>query len=186
MKKFLWVLMLVLTICLLTGCQANSTIEVAKLSEDESLLAKMIANQTAVFDLNIPKEARSVHINLYRMSDGKWEKLSGGGTPVSQRKERIVLAIDPDDGGVKLAHGGQQISFTQDTLDVGEVRSVTAAKLSETVKLDWEAETPVYLYIETGADMVSGSLSEFHHPENLAKHERVYALTVMISQKDAQ
>ncbi len=185
MKRFRLFLALILVLGLLTSCQANSTIQNAKLSESEAILADMIAKQTAVFDLKMPEKARSVHINLYRLNDSKWEMLSGGGLPVSQRKVRITLAIDPDDGMLKLAHGGQQVTFFQDALDIEDVRSVTATKLSEPVKLDWEAEVPIYLYIETGADWVAGSLKEFYHPENLANYERVYALTVMISQQDA-
>ncbi len=186
MKRFRLMFILLLALCLLGGCQANSTVRVADLTEDEAFLADMIAKQTAVFDLKMTNEARSVYINLYRLSDGQWKPLSSGGTPVSERKVRIVLAIDPDDGMLKLAHSGQQASFFQDPLDVGEVRSVTAVKLSEPVKLDWEAEVPVYLYIETGADWVAGGLNEFYYPEKLTDYERVYALTVMISKKDAQ
>ncbi len=186
MKKLVLMLLFALILCLLSGCQATSTIEVAKLSESETLLADMIAGQTAVFNLKMARETRTVYVNLYRLNNGAWEMLSGGGVPVEAHSERIVLAIDPDDGMLKLGHGSQRVSFLQEPLDVGEVRSVTAAKLSEKVKLDWETEAPVFLYIETGADRVSGRLSDFFHPEQLAQHDRVYALTVMVSRRDAK
>ncbi len=182
MKKLMLILTLMMTLALLTGCTAGPSVVPAKLSKDAQELADLMGGYTAIYDLQLTKDVRSIHVNLYHLQDGQWQPLSGGGMPAQEMEERIILWIDQAGEQVTLSAGGSKVSFTMNALDIPE-RSVGASRLVDTSTLDWEKEVPIFLYVETGADRVDFAVSGFYHPERLAQHERVYALTVMVSQE---
>ncbi len=185
MRKIAWLMSLMMVSLMLAGCQAASTVKPTKLSEDEQGIFNLLGDYAAMFDLNMGSGVRSVHVNLYKLEGGQWQPLVNGGRPFAEKEEHIVISVNQEDGKLRLSSGGDTVSFTQDALALTS-RSILAASLDEKTELEWEAEVPVYLYVETSADSVAASLGSFYHPEQLAQHERVYALTVMVSQKDVQ
>lgn len=185
MKKLMLFLTLMMTLALLTGCAAGPSVAPAKLSDDAQELVDLLGRYSAIYDLKLTKDVRSVHVNLYRLQDGQWQLVSGGGMPVQEMEQRIILWIDQASGQVTLSNSGSKVSFTTDALDIPE-RSVGASRLADKSMLEWEKEVPLFLYVETGADRMDFAVSDFYHPEKLAQHERVYALTVMVSQEEAK
>ncbi len=185
MKKLMLILSLILTMALLTGCTASPSIAPAKLSKDAAEIADLMGGYTAIYDLKLNRDVRTVHVNLYRLQEGNWQVCSGGGLPPTEMTERIMVWFDASSGKASLSALGSKVSFTMHALDLLE-RSVGVARADDEIVLEWEKEAPLYMYMETSADYVAFSVNDFYHPEKLAQHERVYCLTVMVSREESK
>ncbi len=184
MKKIAAMMMLMLLLTLLSGCQANvSTIEVAKLDEGDQIYEDMLGPGTETFDLVLGKDARSIHMNLYQLVNGEWVPLVDGGRNVINSKERNIVGIYKDN--IRLRSGGEQYHLPINELMLDNP-GIGIARINEKTELELEAQVPVFLYVESSTNKLAVALSDFYHPEKLAAHERVYALTAMVSGEEVK
>ncbi len=183
MKKLALIIALMLMALCLTGCQARNTVAPTKLNENEQSIFGLLGPYAAMFDLNMTKDVRSVHVNLYTLEYGRWLPLVDGGRPFAEPSERIVLSVNVEMGKLILTSGGSTVSFKQEGLGQ-EDAAIMTSMLNEKTTLNFDEEVPLFMYVEGNEDAASASIGSYFHPEGFTGQERVYVLTVMVSRND--
>ncbi len=184
MKKLAVLMVLMLTVMLLTGCQASvSSIEEAKLDESYQIYEDIMGPGAQNFDLVLGKGIKKIYMNLYQLENGAWVPLVNGIHAVDKHRERSIVCVFEDH--IALRYGDVIHKVPIDELPLKDPGIVSIC-LDQKTELLPETEVPVFLYIKSSPDRAEIELSDFYAPEKLAEHERVYVLTVMVSQEEVK
>ena len=195
MKK--WLPLLLIALLLLTGCttakEEQMTVSIAKLSEEETAIAKLLdgTGSANIYDYKADETLQSISINSYELIDGKWEPCIGGGTAaVTGAEGRFALDFDvlPDQLHVAFQDEEGMHSTTYaapEKLDVSEM-SRSTMRLDELSSFEYEEEIPLVAQIITRQNEIHSFTPDdvFGDPAKIAAygHDHVYVVTVTFSQ----
>ena len=190
--------LLLLLALLLCGCSAQAApamyIQPAELTEEEEAIARLLGADTDqhLFDVVLDGAAKTVSVNTYELTEGKWELLTGGGGMALKedaKEGRMAFGFEDLRGECREA-----LQFGKDFTAVsygspeeaGAGMGRTTAILSDRTEIVYGREIPLAIQISTSKnEVVSYDPSYFFQPEEYAKlgYEHVYALTVTFSQE---
>lgn len=192
MKRTKCFLVILLCAALLCGCAHSSTLAPATLSESERQLGWLLGLDHGqwLYDFSIGDEIQSMRIAVYRLTDGQWESVSGGGKlECTAGKGRVALGFDDLAEGLWIAVQGNDMNVRS-----GGMRNTGSHSddslgcltvcLDSMVTIVPDQEIPVALQVfSSQREMRDYSLGAFHTPEVIAAdgHEAVYAVTVTFS-----
>lgn len=203
MKKVLFLLATLLLIVTLCGCDnenkqeeiTNMYIDVAELTEEEKDIIELLGvnKKPQIFDFTLDETVKSMHINTYKLIDGKWERIYNDHSRAFADSNGR-LAIEFEDGfedikiSVQSEHSNGSSSNTSNSkIDIYDGMGVTTSLLSNETEIVYEKEIPLAIQIITSKNEVSSYIVEyFEKPEEYEKldYEYVYAMTIMFSQKE--
>lgn len=196
--KRAWVMFLsVLVVFTLSACTQSDTrqmyIEQAQLTNQEQNIADLLGvNQDFhLYDFKLDDTVKSIQINTYELTDGKWHQVTGGGgLAFEDSSGRFMLSFNNLSEGLRFAiqseHNNNSTSyFKENTSDV-EGMSYTTSTLSDKTEVMYEQEIPLAIQIITSKNEVHSYVVDYYfQPEEYEKYnyEHVYAVTVLFSQK---
>lgn len=191
MKKrlFIWMILLVL---ILSGCAKNEGmyVEPAQLTQEEENIAELLGLNTEhrIFDFAVDDTLQTVQVNVYKLEDGAWSLISGGGGLdfAGCTSGRLALGFDQIAAGVRIAlQSGKNKSITsynRETEEESLGRATTV--LHDRTEVVYDQEIPLVIQIETSKNEVrTYDVSYFNSPEEYEKegYEHVYAITILFS-----
>lgn len=198
MKKltaFLLLLALLLAGCTRPSVSPKMWIEPASLSEKEQNLADLLGMNSThrLFDFSLADGAQSVRFNIYELTDGHWQSVSGGGHTLTASSGRLAMSAENPAFDFRIAiQCGQDVFSSKqtasETLDFSGM-SRASASLSHRAEVLWNQEIPIFLQIVTSKTEIRTLDPEFFHtPEVFAPydHDHIYAATVQFSQSPLQ
>ena len=163
----------------------TSHIQPAQLTQEEQALVDLMGRDAAcrLFEFDTGGVVSWVRIQVYQLTDGAWNKVSGVSTPILEERGRVALNFDNMQDGLRMAvqHGELLIEHTYTPEQGAEAsggRWVTA-QLTQRQELAGE-EIPLAIQIVTDRQPVSDvQLEDFFRPEEYAAggYECVYAVT---------
>lgn len=160
-------------------------IQPAQLTQEEQALVDLMGRDAAcrLFEFDAGGVVSRVRIQVYQLTDGAWNKVSGVSTPILEERGRVALNFDNMQDGLRMAvqHGELLIDHTYTPEQGAEApggRWVTA-QLTQRQELAGE-EIPLAIQIITDRQPVSDvQMEDFFRPEKYAAggYECVYAVT---------
>ncbi len=203
MKKTLILLVTLLFVVILCGCdnenlEENTTkmyINVAELTKEEKDIIDLLGvnKKTQIFDFTLDKTVKSMHINTYKLVDGKWKRIyNDHSRAFTDLKGRLAIEFEEGFEDMKIAvqsehSNGSSSNTTNNKIDIYDGMGVTTSLLSNQTEIIYEKEIPLAIQIITSKNEVSSYIVKyFEKPEEYEKldYEYVYAVTVMFSQKE--
>lgn len=192
MKRTKCFLVILLCAALLCGCARSSTLAPASLSESERRLGWLLGldHDQWLYDFSTGDEIQSIHIAVYRLADGQWERASGGGGyACTAGKGRMALGFDDLAEVVRFAVQGNDMNVRSSGVRTtgshsDESLSCLAVCLNQAVAIVPDQEIPMALQVfSSQMEIPNYSLDAFHTPEVIAAdgHEAVYAVTITFS-----
>ena len=200
MRRFSVIILALVVVFCSTACQNAHMapgilyIKPAELTEQEKKIAQLLGADTRspIFDFCLDAGAKSIQINTYKLANGKWKLISGGGGyTLSQAMGRIALEFDKIPEGLRTAiQCGDNFSSSSyksdnkfDTTGMGYGSSV----LSELTEIEYDHEIGLIVQLFNDAQQrlrIYGT-EYFDSPEEYEKlgYDHVYAISVMFSQK---
>lgn len=170
----------------LTACGAKTAqVQPAKLTEAEQELVALVENsgRTKLFDVDLPEGTQWMDIAQATLVDGQWrQEMVMGGVPAG----RLCLRVAGRGEVVYASVGGATSRMEGEPAgSLPEGSGYTETWLTAPVPLALDAETPVYLYIESADGSVEAlPPSTYATPEKLAGYTRVTAITVRPTAQD--
>ena len=160
-------------------------IQPAQLTQEEQALVDLMGSDAAcrLFEFDAGGVVSRARIQVYQLTDGAWNKVSGVSTPILEERGRVALNFDNMQDGLRMAvqHGELLNDHTYTPEQGAEAsggRWVTA-QLTQRQELAGE-EIPLAIQIITDRQPVSDvQLEDFFRPEEYAAggYECVYAVT---------
>ena len=202
-KRFIYIFLIIIMSALYTSCasqsaQSEMSIRKAELTEEELRMAQLIGAQSAlsditnsIFDFSVDESVEKLQLNTYRLNDGEWELISGGGGEAFEDTEgRIALNFGNIGDGMRIAIQSENTSSSTDwkTSEPQNLDGVSTATsyLTEVTKIEYEKEIPLVVQISTKANSISSyGMEYFYSPEKYEgqEYESIYAVTVRFSQE---
>lgn len=196
-KKALYILLpfvMLFSLCACNHGEEEMYIEPARLSEEEESLRRLLGPDAGhidnIYDFALKDGVQTMEVNLYTLTEGKWEMLYGGSQGFSDTEGRIAFSYGKLAEGVRIALQAEKKSGVNSytpTLDEDfSTMSTGAASLAERTEIRYDEEIPVVLQIITSKTAIRTLSTEyFFEPDILEEwgHEHVYAITVRFSQK---
>ncbi len=198
MKRIIMGAIAVISILFLVACgnapkKAGMYIEKAELSQQEENIAKLLGDNgdQLIYDFKLDDTIQSVQVNTYRLIDGKWSMISGGGGhQFSDSKGRLALDFENLAEGLRVAlqseHNSGSTTISSEPVEeftgMGRVTSI----LNEATEIAYEKEIPLVIQISTAQSSIySYDVDYFFTPDEYEKHgyEHIYAITILFSQK---
>ena len=191
---------LMLIICFLCGCMAQAApamyIQPAELTEEEEAIARLLGADTDqyLFDVVLDGAAKTVSVNTYELTEGKWELLTGGGGMALKedaKQGRMAFGFEDLRGecreALQFGTNFTAVSYgSPEEAAAGAGMGRTTSFLSERTEIVYEREIPIAIQISTSKnEVLSYGVEYFFQPEEYEKfgYEHVYALTVTFSQE---
>ena len=202
-KRFMYIFLIIIMSASYTSCasqsaQSEMSIRKAELTEEELRMAQLIGSQSAlsdiicsIFDFSVDESVEKLQLNTYRLNDGEWELISGGGGEALKDTEgRISLNFGNIGDGMRIAIQSENTSSSTDwktsaPQNLHGVSTVTSY-LTEVTDIEYEKEIPLVIQISTKANSISSYGKEyFYSPEKYEEqeYESIYAVTVRFSQE---
>lgn len=189
---------LIVIVCLfvLVGCSEDKPkmfVELTQLTEEENKIAELLdANREQyIFNFKLDDHLQSLQINTYKLSDGSWERITGGGGySINDSEGKIALDF------TNLAYGVRRIAFQSEgssysiafeeekEKDLSRMGVVTS--LANLTEITYEKEIPLVVQVISSKIKINSyPVDYFYTPEEYEKHnyEHVYAITVSFSEK---
>jgi len=177
------------------GCaQHEMYIAPAELSRQELAMAELLEGDAlnAIYDFRVDERIKTIRVNAYELTDGKWELIMGGGGNVFTATEgRIALGIDRIPEYLRVAvQGGKNHGATVYRGDGDELTlpsGCATAILSKKVPLSYEEEIALAVQVITDKNEVRSFGPEaFYSPEvyDGYGYEHIYAVTVCFSEEE--
>lgn len=173
--------------------KAEMYIRPAQLTEEEKNIAELFGSNTSqtVFDFVLNDDVHSVQVNVYRLSDGKWEsEIGGGGQVFTDTSGRIALEFGKLAEGIRIAiqseSGSDTTSYEREIADEFVNMSCATSILPDKVEVSYGEEIPLAIQVITSKnEIVSYAVDYFENPEEYEKfdYEGVYAVTVCFSKE---
>ena len=202
-KRFMYIFLIIIMSASYTSCasqsaQSEMSIRKAELTEEELRMAQLIGSQSAlsditgsIFDFSVDESVEKLQLNTYRLNDGEWELISGGGgEAVEDTEGRIALNFGNIGDGMRIAIQSENTSSSTDwkTSEPQNLDGVSTATsyLTEVTEIEYEKEIHLVVQISTKANSISSyGTGYFYSPEKYEEqgYENVYAVTVRFSQE---
>ena len=198
MKKRVFALLVLLAL-MLCGCGAAAApamyIQPAELDEKEEAVAKLLGADTDqhLFDVVLDGTAKKVSVNTYKLVDGAWELITGGGGMALQegaKEGRMAFGFEDLRGeyreALQFGKDFTAVKYGSDNTDEEPGLGRGIALLSNQTEIVYGQEIPLALQINTAKnEVLLYNMEYFFQPEEYKKldYEHVYALTVTFSQE---
>ncbi len=197
-KKIIIGILAAISILSLAACsnppqKPDMYIEKAELSQQEENIAKLLGDNSdqLIYDFKLDDTIQSVQINTYRLIDGKWQRISGGGgRQFSDDKGRLALDFENLAEGVRIAlqseHNSGSTKYSAEPSEEFAGMGRAASILNDLTEITYEKEIPLVVQILTAQNSISSyNVEYFFKPDEYEKHgyEHVYAITILFSQK---
>ena len=200
MKKGLLIFLSALSIFSLGGCAStvgdNGTstmyIEEAKLLEEtRGEQSQELDSNQKVYDFFVDGSVQNIHIDVYRLQDGRWERESGSEQTLQDTEGRVIvdlgnlaeeLSVAIQEADVSTSIACEADLNSEDMSSMGRMTST----LSEKTDITYGQEIPLVVQIITSKDeIISYDVEYFAHPEEYEKfgYECVQAITVTFNQE---
>ena len=204
MKK-VYVLVIGAMILALIGCSntVNSSysfskegIEPYKLSENEKYILQSFGMEdtSQIITFHAPKDAHSLHINVYRLKDDKkWDSIGGGAISISedmntteqltgiftmQMKDNYAIDFHINSNGLYSFH-------TDDIMLDKEIVASQKTFLQDFENITLNNEVPVALMAySSGTTMKSYSLQDYFEPLKFSRMDLVQVVTMTFSDEE--
>lgn len=173
--------------------KAEMYIKPAQLTEEEKNIAELFGSNSSqtVFDFVLNDDVHSVQVNVYRLSDGKWEsEIGGGGQVFTDTSGRIALEFGKLAEGIRIAiqseSGSDTTSNEREIADEFVNMSCATSILPDKVEVSYGEEIPLAIQVITSKnEIVSYAVDYFENPEEYEKfdYEGVYAVTVCFNKE---
>lgn len=191
--------MIALLALVLSGCGAEAVppmyIQPAELNEEEAAVAKLLGADTEqhLFDVALDGTAKKVSVNTYKLKDGAWELISGGGGMSLKdgvKKGRMAFGFRDLRGeyreALQFGEDFTAVTYGSPEEEAEDGLGCTTSLLAGRAAIVYEQEIPIAIQINTAKNEVRSYNPEyFFRPEEYEKlgYEHVYALTVTFSQE---
>lgn len=193
MKKGFLVIMALCVILVISACRAHPAIDSqmsiykAELTEEEQALLKLV-KMPYLWDFKVDETIESMAIVTYELIEGKWEPQVGGSQQLHDLKGRIALTFDNIAEGITIGSSHSCTSYTAECDMDFKGMSSTTSILSNPYPIVYEKEIPLVIQVHTTSNTISSLNPEygFFELENYKNYEKVYAITVMFSQKTVE
>lgn len=172
---------------------AEMYIEPAQLTEEEKNIAELFGSNTSqtVFDFVLNDDVHSIQVNVYRLSDGKWEsEIGGGGQVFTDTSGRIALQFGKLAEGIRIAiqseNGSDITSYEREAADEFANMGYANSILPDKVKVSYGEEIPLAIQVITSKnEIISYAVDYFKNPEEYEKfdYEGVFVVTICFSQQ---
>lgn len=198
MKKVIIIIVAIIFVLSLVACSNKVQkpamyLEKAQLSEQEEDIAKLLGanSDQHIYDFILDDTARSVQVNTYKLIDGTWKLVAGGGGQAfSDENGRLALDFENLAEGLRVALQSEHNSGSSkhSTEPTGEFEGMGRATsiLSDLTEIIYEKEIPLVIQILTAKNTVNSyNVDYFYTPDEYEKYgyEHVYAITIRFSQK---
>lgn len=166
-------------------------IEKAKLTDQEDKIAKLLGvdSEHIIYDFHLDNSVKRVQVNTYKLIDGEWKLVyGGGGLDYRDAEGRLALGFKNLAKELRIAiQSENNSSTTQYTANLPEDfrwMSSATSSLSDRTEILYEKEIPLVIQILTSKNYVrSFPVEQFTTPEEYKDYEHVYAITILFSQK---
>jgi len=197
-KKIIMGIAAVISVLSLVACgnpppKPDMYIEKAELSQKEEDIAKLLGDNSdqLIYDFRLDDTVQSVQINTYRLTDGEWRMISGGGgQQFSDEKGRLALDFENIAEGLRVAlqseHNSGSTKYSSEPAEEFAGMGRATSMLSDLTEITYEKEIPLVVQISTAQNSINSyNVDYFFSPDEYQKHgyEHVYAITVLFSQK---
>lgn len=165
----------------------------AELTEEEAAIAELLGSSqnTYLLDFMVDETVRAIELNTYELIDGEWQMMSGGERTLTDPSGKIALTFDHIGNGIRTCiqseHTNGSEKYTSEPQLSSDGMSCSTSYLTDVTAIEYEMEIPLVIQIHTSKNEVFTQTPEygFYEPESYeaAGYEKVYAITVMFSQK---
>lgn len=197
MRKITFILSIVFLLYISVACtpeklESKMHINKAELTQEEENIVDLIGADLSntIFDFTVDETINAIQINTYKLKNGKWEMVSGGGQVFTNSKGRMALDFVDLANGMRMALQSEgtngSVVYTLSSTDEFANMGRATTYLSNDTEIEYEKEIPLVIQISTTNNGITSYYVEyFNHPEEYQKlgYEHVYAVTVMFSQK---
>lgn len=183
---------LLLTACSNIDIQSDPmNINAAELTEEEQDILDLVNADENIYlwDFILDDTVQSMTIITYEFIDGNWSEMVYGSEQFEDLEGRIALVFDNIADGVTTSvqsenNGGSQ-SYTPDHDMSFDGMASSTAMLSNPYDIVYDEEIPLVIQIHTTSNVISSLNPEygFENTDDYKNHEKVYAITVMFSQR---
>ena len=201
MKKYLGLLLLC-TFLVLSGCsdREESFNELSKegiapyeLAENQQQLLEAfgMADTSKLIAFSAPKEAVTVEVNAYRLSDaGTWEQIGNGSMSTDTKRESVsqgTIAIELEENykiDFRINCSGQGFFSTEEIVLDEEPIGSTKGYLGEFQTIELNREIPIAVMVyDSGTSMQSYTLQDYYEPSVFEGMDLVQVVTVEFSDR---
>ena len=203
MRKSTLILLMAMSILGLTGCAGRVEkkddnklyIEPAQLTEEEENIAELLGagDKFEIYDFVLDDTVQCIQVNTYRLANGEWKLVSGGGgRAFTDKKGRIALEFEKLAKGLGVTiqsenTGGGESYKAELEEELEQLESYGTSRLSEKTEIVYEEEIPLIMQVMTSKNSCHVYQVEegFYNPERYEElgYEAVYAVTIRFSQK---
>ncbi len=196
MKRMISVFLMLgflLSLCACSQIVPAMQIAPAELTEEEEAMAELLGagSGNQIFDFRVSDPEVTVQINTYRLVDGAWDLVAGGGgLRFAGSEGRIALSFEKLTDGLRIAVQGEKnssaTSFATQEQEFKEIGSYASNVLSNAAEITYAQEIPLAVQILTNKNQIrSFDTSYFFHPEDYEEYgyEGVFAITVCFLQE---
>ncbi len=189
-----------LAICLLAfiSCTQNEDpalyIEKYELTSNEETLLNFIGTEEVPYitEFELDENVKAYQINTYQIIDGEWSLITGGGgNAFTDTNGKLGLTFTDIGMGIRQAvqseNNSGSSSYKFELNEYDEDLSATTSYLTDRTIVEYEKEIPLVIQIHTSKNTIQSYSPDygFLEPEKYEElgYERVYAITVMFSEK---
>lgn len=169
---------------------SKMTLEMAKLTNREEQLVRLVGDSTNIYKVNLDKKVRYGKLTIYSLdSEGKW---IGGeqdlGDVLGDNKE-VLLAyknVNSETAEIKLIGQGLEVLFPKvsgaEKIDKNMLTSTTIG--NEKVKIVKDKEIPIFIYAaKEGNEIMSCDINYFYDTSKLKDYDVVRAASITFSEE---
>lgn len=199
-KAITGIFILILTVCIV-GCSTTTKkprmyIEEAQLTEQEESIVELLGANTGqvIYDFKLDKNVKSMQVNTYRLIDGTWAPITGGGgESFLDSKGRIAFDFENLAEGLRIGlqseHSGNSTKYSIEPEEKFSQMTRSTSTLNDITEISYEQEIPLVIQISTSQDIIkTNGVKDFFAPEEYVNngYEHVYAITILFSEKTVQ
>ncbi len=150
-------------------------------------------DNTQILSFHAPKEAISMHVNIYRLENGEnWSNIGGGTISIGAEREPsdqltgiFTMQLKKDYAIDFNITSNGRASYSTDSILLDTEITVSAKKfLMNFQEIEINKEIPVALMVyDSGKSMESHSLKEYFEPSRFAGMDLVQIVTLTFSDK---
>lgn len=201
MKKIITgILISILTVCIV-GCSTTTKkpkmyIGEAQLTEKEESIVELLGANIGqvIYDFQLDKNIKSMQVTTYRLIDGTWNVITGGGGESFLDSEgRITFDFENLAEGLRIGlqseHSGNSTKYSIEPEEKLSQMTRSTSTLNDITEISYEQEIPLVIQISTSQDIIrTNGVDGFFTPEEYEKngYEHIYAITILFSEKTVQ
>ena len=196
MKKIITIASIIFCTFIFSSCQMNinshGNIKQKSLTKEETNLLKLMGldDKSRVYDNNLDKDVKSIHINIHTLDENlKWKNNGSMSSNVNSLNGTIGVLKD-DNERLQVSYKDQdEISIFKSNLDVYDDIKEKSRSIwwNDKANIEYEKEIPLAIQVITSSNEIrSFSGESFYEPDRLKGHDEVIALTVKFSKTELE